>query len=190
MIPQDKITSGYDIEFLMGEEYLRHLFMTLFETGSLAWWTQTETKDENGNHVKTDTTVLHPPDILNQKRLYDVHPDFIGNEHPFIDLLQFVYSAQEEELKVTILDAHPLDANFRVKIFPTIIQNSDDPDKINVLASNFFFIDLDIKTSILHDEPNRRGLIGNVRLDTPISHRKLIWWIIKSSNYSRFRNWN
>src|SRR5438093_11346743 len=97
MISQEKINSGFDVEFLMGEDYIKEFLLSSMETGSIPWWSESEKKDQFGNHIQTDATVTHPPEELNDKRLYPVHPDFLGQEHPFIDLGVPVYSAHTDE---------------------------------------------------------------------------------------------
>lgn len=127
MIAQDKITSGFDVEFLMGEGYIKYFLLSSMETGSIPWWSETEVKDAHGNHVRTDANATHPPNELNEKRLYPVHPDFLGHENPFLDLGVPAYSAQEDEFSVTLLQDSPVGADIRVKIYPTIISNLDHP---------------------------------------------------------------
>ena len=100
MVAQDKITSGFDVEFLMGEEYIKYFLLSSMETGSIPWFSETEVKDAQGNHVRTDATATHPPEELNQKRLYSVHPEFLGHENPFLDLGITAYSARTDEFTV------------------------------------------------------------------------------------------
>jgi len=38
MVAQDKITSGFDVEFLMGEEYIKYFLLSSMETGSIPWF--------------------------------------------------------------------------------------------------------------------------------------------------------
>lgn len=45
MVAQDKITSGFDVEFLMGEEYIKYFLLSSMETGSIPWFSETEVKD-------------------------------------------------------------------------------------------------------------------------------------------------
>ena len=103
MVDQDKITSGFDVEFLMGEEYIKYFLLSSMETGSIPWFSETDVKDAHGNHVRTDANATHPPNELNEKRLYPVHPEFVGHENPFLDLGVPAYSAQEDEFTVTLL---------------------------------------------------------------------------------------
>jgi hypothetical protein len=122
MVDQDKITSGFDVEFLMGEEYIKYFLLSSMETGSIPWFSETEVKDAQGNHVRTDGTATHPPEELNQKRLYPVHPEFLGHENPFLDLGITAYSARLDEFTVTLLQDSPVGADIRLRLYPTIIQ--------------------------------------------------------------------
>src|SRR5262245_25127553 len=144
MVDQDKITSGFDVEFMMGEEYIKYFLLSSMETGSIPWWSETDVKDDHGNHVRTDANATHPPEELNEKRLYPVHPDFIGHENPFLDLGVPAYSAQEDEFSVTLLQESPVGADIRVKVYPTIIHDLDHPDKRQIL-SNILPVFLDLK---------------------------------------------
>ncbi len=157
MIQQEKISSGFDVEFLMGEEYIKYFLLSSMETGSIAWWSQQEIKDQFGNHIKTDATVTHPPEELNEKRLYPVHPEFLGNENPFFDLGILAYSSQEDEFTVTLLQDSPIGADIRVKLFPTIISDLDHPDKRRII-SNILHVNLDIRFSLDDDVLNDVGL--------------------------------
>jgi len=40
MVDQDKITSGFDVEFMMGEEYIKYFLLTSMETGSIPWFSE------------------------------------------------------------------------------------------------------------------------------------------------------
>lgn len=164
MIAQDKITSGFDIEMLMGEDYIKYLLLTSMETGTLPWFSISKTKDSFGNVIKTDHTFTHPPEELNEKRLYPVHPDFVGNEHPFLDLVTTVYSEQEDEFNVTILTDNELGANIRVKVYPSIITDTNNPAKIKKQIENVLSMNLDIKLGLSHDTPSEDGLIRNIKL--------------------------
>ena len=147
MPAQEKISSGFDVEFLMGEEYIKYFLLNSMETGSIPWWSSQEVKDPSGNHIRTDATVTHPPEELNAKRRYPVHPEFLGREHPFIELGIPAYSAQEDEFTVTFLQDSPVGADISVKIYPTIISNLEDPDNRRIL-SNVLAVQLDIKFAL------------------------------------------
>jgi hypothetical protein len=163
MITQDKITSGFDVEFLMGEEYIKYFLLISMETGSIPWWSETDVKDAHGNHVRTDANATHPPNELNEKRLYPVHPDFLGHENPFLDLGVPAYSSQEDEFTVTLLQESPVGADIRVKIYPTIISNLDHPDKRRMI-SNIFPVFLDLKFD-LSSTTGADNLLSNIGLN-------------------------
>ena len=163
MVAQDKITSGFDVEFLMGEEYIKYFLLSSMETGSIPWFSETEVKDAQGNHVRTDANATHPPNELNEKRLYPVSPDFIGHENPFLDLGVPAYSAQEDEFSVTLLRDSPVGADIRVKIYPTIISNLDHPDKRRMI-SNILPVFLDLKFDLSHSPPDADNLLSDIGL--------------------------
>jgi hypothetical protein len=162
MIDQDKITSGFDVEFLMGEEYIKYFLLSSMETGSIPWFSETEVKDAQGNHVRTDASATHPPNELNEKRLYPVHPDFLGHENPFLDLGVPAYSAQEDEFTVTMLQDSPVGADIRLKLYPTIINNLDHPEQRRIL-SNVLSVNLDLKFE-LASSVGADGLLSNIGL--------------------------
>jgi hypothetical protein len=164
MIDQDKITSGFDVEFLMGEEYIKYFLLSSMETGSIPWFSETEVKDAQGNHVRTDATATHPPEELNQKRLYDVHPDFLGHENPFLDLPEGVpaYSAHADEFTVTLLQDSPVGADISLMLYPTIINNLDHPEKRRVI-SNLLSVNLDLKFELV-SSTGADGLLSNIGL--------------------------
>jgi hypothetical protein len=163
MVAQDKITSGFDVEFLMGEEYIKYFLLSSMETGSIPWFSETEVKDAQGNHVRTDANATHPPNELNEKRLYPVSPDFLGHENPFLDLGVPAYSAQEDEFTVTLLRDSPVGADIRVKIYPTIISNLDHPDKRRMI-SNILPVFLDLKFDLSHSPPDADNLLSDIGL--------------------------
>jgi hypothetical protein len=138
MIQQEKITSGYDFELLMGEEYLRYFLLTLLETSTISWWSEETVKDPDmGTYIRTDATVLHPPKVLAEKRLYDVHSDYADDIHPYVRARpEFVlpeihaYSSVDDDFTVTLLPTlpgSPLSPDFRVTIYPTVIMFADRP---------------------------------------------------------------
>jgi hypothetical protein len=111
MVDQSRVTSGFDVEFLMSEEFIRYFLLCSMETGSIPWWSESTGVDENGVPYHS-ATITHPPAELEQRRLYPVHPDFAGNEHPFQNIVSTVYSQQEDEFKVTILPDNGSNARF------------------------------------------------------------------------------
>ncbi len=162
MIAQDKITSGFDVEFLMGEEYIKYFLLSSMETGSIPWFSETEVKDAQGNHVRTDATATHPPEELNQKRLYPVHPEFLGHENPFLDLGITAYSSRTDEFTVTLLQDSPVGADIRLRLYPTIISNLDHPEK-RVIISNVASVNLDLKFELV-SSVGADGLLSNIGL--------------------------
>jgi hypothetical protein len=162
MIAQEKITSGYDVEFLMGEEYIRYFLLTSFETGSIPWFLTSEVRDANGNKIRTDATVIHPPDVLNQKRLYPVHPDFEGNEHPFQNPDVPVYSRHLDEFQVTLLQDSEVGADIRVKVFPSILTDIEGSPQVRL--ANSAAINLDLKFGLDVPPPGEDGLLSGIGL--------------------------
>ncbi|HEY7001718.1 MAG TPA: sigma-70 domain-containing protein [Candidatus Udaeobacter sp.] len=163
MVDQDKITSGFDVEFLMGEEYIKYFLLSSMETGSIPWWSETDVKDDHGNHIRTDANATHPPEELKEKRLYPVHPDFVGHENPFLDLPEGVpaYSGHADEFTVTLLQESAVGADIRVKVYPTIISNLDHPDKRQVFANLLpVFLDLKFDLSFTTGTDNLLSNIG------------------------------
>jgi hypothetical protein len=163
MIDQKKVTSGFDVEFLMGEEYIRYFLLCSLETGSIPWWSETIERDSAGNVTRHDATITHPPAELEQRRLYPVHPDFVGNEHPFQALVPQVYSIQaDDEFRVTILPDGGSGADIRLKIFPSIIQDLHTPTP-KVLISNLLPLDLDIRFDVAFRQ-RADGLLDDIGL--------------------------
>jgi hypothetical protein len=75
---------GFDVEFLMGQEYIKYFLLTGLETGSIHWWFQQEVIDEDTHeHIRWDVTLLRVPEELKQKRLYHVQPNYSGDKHPY-----------------------------------------------------------------------------------------------------------
>lgn len=160
MIDQTKVTSGFDIEFLMGEEYIRYFLLCSLETGSIPWWSESIKTDSAGNVISHDAIILHPPIELQQRRLYPVHPDFVGHEHPFQDLVNLVYSSLPEEFKLTILPDSDTGADIRLRLFPSIIQDLHTPAP-KVLVSNLLPIDLDIRFDLVFNQ-RADGLLDDI----------------------------
>ena len=120
MVDQTRVTSGFDVEFLMGEEFIHGFLLCSLETGSIPLWSESAGTDEDGNPFHR-ATLIHPPAALQERRLYPVHPDFVGNEHPFQDIVSTVYSQQADEFKVTILPDADDGADIRLRVFPSVI---------------------------------------------------------------------
>lgn len=161
MVDQSKVTSGFDVEFLMGEEFIHYFLLCSLETGSIPWWSESSGTDENGNPFHR-ATLTHPPAELEQRRLYPVHPDFAGNEHPFQHIIATVYSHQEDEFEVTILPDDANGADISLRVFPSVIDLVVQPP--TVLIENFLPADLHISFNVVFDtRPD--GLLGNIGVE-------------------------
>lgn len=158
VIDQSKVTSGFDVEFLMSEEFIHYFLLCSFETGSIPWWSESSGIDENGNPFHR-ATITHPPSELLQRRLYPVHPDFEGNEHPFQEIVSTIYSNQDEEFKVTILPDNSEGTDILLRVFPSVIDLLQQPPA--VLAENLLPADLHISFDVVFDT-RQDGLLSNI----------------------------
>lgn len=158
MVDQSKVTSGFDVEFLMSGEFIRYFLLCSMETGSIPWWSESSGTDEQGNPFHR-ATIIHPPTELQQRRLYPVHPDFAGNEHPFQNIVTTVYSDKPEEFKVTILPDDPAGADVLLTVFPSVINLLAQPPV--VLIENLAPIHLHIGFDVVFDS-RPDGLLGNI----------------------------
>ncbi len=156
MVDQSRVTSGFDVEFVMSEEYIRYFLMCSLETGSIAWWSESQGVRDDGTPFH-DVTVIHPPAELNTRRLYPVHPDFVGNEHPFQDLGIPVYSTHDDELAVTMLPEGS-DGDVSVRVFPSVFDLIPDPPRG---ISNLLHLDLVLGFQVV-STPRDDGLLGDV----------------------------
>ena len=157
MVDQEKVTSGFDVEFLMGEEFIHYFLLCSMETGSIPWWSESSGVDENGPFHRA--TITHPPAELEQRRLYPVHPGFVGNEHPFQSIVATVYSNQADEFKVTILPDDAAGADILLRVFPSVIDLLAQPPR--VLAENLLHADLHIGFDVVFDT-RQDGLLNNI----------------------------
>ena len=158
MVDLSKVTSGFDVEFLMGEEFIRYFLLCSMETGSIPWWSESSGTDENGTPYRS-ATLTHPPSELKARRLYPVHPDFAGREHPFQDIVPTVYSNQADEFRVTILPDDASGADILLRVFPSVIDLLAVPPR--VLSENALPVDLHIRFDVVFDtRPN--GLLANI----------------------------
>ena len=130
------------------------------ETGSIPWWSESSGVDENG-HPFHRATITHPPSELQQRRLYPVNPDFVGNEHPFQSIVSTVYSHQATEFRVNIIPDDVAGADIRLRVFPSVIDLLVQPPK--VLAENILHADLDIGFDIGFNT-REDGLLDNIGL--------------------------
>ncbi len=161
MVDQSKITSGFDVEFLMGEAFIHYFLLCSMETGSIPWWSESSGIDENGDPFHR-ATLTHPPAELEQRRLYPVYPDFVGNEHPFQHIVDTVYSHQADEFKVTILPDDAVGADILLRVFPSVIDLLPQPPA--VLAENLLPADLHISFNVVFDT-RQDGLLGNIGVE-------------------------
>jgi hypothetical protein len=162
MVNQADVTSGFDVEFLMGEEFVRHFLLCSMETGSIPWFSESSGTNADGTPFRT-ATIVHPPAELEQKRLYPVHPDFAGQEHPFQDIVGTVYSDKLDEFQVVFLPedplTNPLGADLTLRLFPSVIDLLPTPPIR--LIENLLSVDLHLRFDVAFDvRPN--GLLGNV----------------------------
>ena len=158
MVDMSKVSSGFDVEFVMGEAYIKYFLLSALESGSMPWWSESEGENAAGEPYRI-ATIVHPPTELLDRRLYAVHPEFEGNEHPFQDLVGTVYSDKLDEFQVTI---HPDDASgvdIVVRVFPSAVDLLPSPPKR--LIENLAFIDLYVGFGVVFDT-RADGLLGNV----------------------------
>ena len=162
MIDQSKVTSEFDVEFLMGEQFIHYFLLCSLETGSIPWWSESSGIDENGNPFHR-ATITHPPAELEQRRLYPVHPDFAGNEHPFQNIVATVYSFKDDEFRVTILpDDDASGADLILRVFPSVIDLLPQPPKI--LSENLLPADLHVSFNVVFDT-RTDGLLNNIGVE-------------------------
>jgi hypothetical protein len=160
MVDQSKVTSGFDVEFLMGEEFIRYFLLCSLETGSIQWWSESSGTSGTPPEPYRNVTIIHPPDLLNDRRLYPVFPEFEGDEHPHLDLTP-AYSIHAQELQVTILADDPRGADLSVRVLPTVVDTLATPPK--VLVQNLA-IDLAVGFRVV-STPRADGLLGNIELE-------------------------
>ena len=99
MVDQTKVTSGFDVEFLMTEEFIRFFLLCSLDTGSIPWASESSGVSGTPPTPYRTVTIIHPPVALQDARLYPVFPDFEGHEHPHLDLAP-AYSTRPDELQV------------------------------------------------------------------------------------------
>lgn len=155
MVDQTRVTSGFDVEFVMGEEFIRYFLLCSLDTGSIPWYSESQGINDDGTPFH-DVTITHPPAELQDRRLYEVHPDYVGNEHPFQDLAP-VYSTQEEEFAVTILPGGD-EGDISLRVFPSYFDLTKDPPSG---ISNLLHIDLKIRFQVV-STPLADGLVGDI----------------------------
>jgi hypothetical protein len=155
VIDQSLIKSGFDLELLLGERYIKYFLLTSFETGSIPWWT----RDVNEDTGEVTNIIIHPPIELEQNRLYQPHSDFVP--HPFLDTVPFVYTESPDAMEVTLLPNEE-DADIRVQLIVSAIAPPLTPGFPPIVLTEQqmhidarFFVQSDLLPS---------GFQGNVRL--------------------------
>ncbi|HEX2369847.1 MAG TPA: hypothetical protein VHM94_11510, partial [Acidimicrobiia bacterium] len=155
MIDQSRVTSGFDVELVMGEEFIRYFLLCSLDTGSIPLFSESRGIKDDGTPFH-DVTITHPPAELQDRRLYPVHPEYLGNEHPFQHLAP-VYSAQTDEFAVTILPGGA-EGDISLRVFPSIFDLIQDPP---TGISNVLHIDLKISFQVV-STTRADGLLGDI----------------------------
>jgi len=155
MIDQTLVRSGFDIELLLSETYIKYFLLISFETGSTPWWG----KDRNPTTGRTTYFLVHPPEELRTNRLYEPRADFVP--HPFLD--QFTdYTQKDQACNVTLL---PDDqgADIRVDLIVSVYQPPAIPGG-NPLALPEVPMTMDSRFFVSADT-DANGFQRNVRLN-------------------------
>ncbi len=160
MIDQSMVTSGFDVEFLMTEEFIRYFLLCSLDTGSIPWSTEVSGTSGTPPVPYRTVTIIHPPHELEDRRLYPVFPEFEGHEHAHLDLTP-AYSTQAQELQVTILADDPRGADLSVRAFPAVIDTLVTPPK--VLVENVP-IDLAMGFNVV-GTPLDDGFLGDIGIE-------------------------
>ena len=160
MVDQTKVTSGFDVEFLMTEEFIRFFLLCSLDTGSIPWATESSGASGTPSTPYRTVTIIHPPVALQNARLYPVFPEFEGHEHPHLDLAP-AYSTRPDELQVTILDSDPRGADISVRVSPTVVDTLVVPPSVRVAGVP---IDLALRFEIV-STARADGLLGDIELE-------------------------
>lgn len=160
MVDQTKVTSGFDVEFLMTEEFIRFFLLCSLDTGSIPWATESSGASGTPPTPYRTATIIHPPVALQNARLYPVFPEFEGHEHPHLDLAP-AYSTRPDELQVTILDSDPRGADISVRVSPTVVDTLVVPPSVRVAGVP---IDLALRFEIV-STARADGLLGDIELE-------------------------
>ncbi|MFN2485430.1 MAG: hypothetical protein ABR609_02260, partial [Acidimicrobiia bacterium] len=156
MVDQSRVTSGFDVELVMGEEFIRYFLLCSLDTGSIAWWSESEGVKDDGTPLH-DVTISHPPAELEDRRLYPVHPEFLGNEHPFQHLGAPVYSGKADEFAVIILPGGD-QGDISLRVYPSVFDLTEDPPRG---ISNILPLDLTIRFQVVSTQ-RADGLLGDI----------------------------
>ena len=68
MVDQSRVTSGFDVELVMGEEFIRYFLLCSLETGSIPLFSETQGTKDDGTPFH-DLLITHPPAELQDRRL-------------------------------------------------------------------------------------------------------------------------
>ena len=157
MIDQSKIASGFDVEFLMGERFIQAFLLTSLDTGSIPWSAESIGTTGSPPVPFRSATIIHPPEKLIDMRLYPVYDPFIDHEHPFRDIAT-AYSAQEDDLTVTILD-DTSGAHVSVRVYPTVLDLVPVPPTVHI--GNVLPIELALSFDVV-STTRADGLLGDI----------------------------
>jgi hypothetical protein len=160
MVDQSKVTSGFDVEFLMTEEFIRYFLLCSLDTGSIPWASEASGTSGTPPVPYRTVTIIHPPHELQDRRLYPVFSEFEGHEHAHLDLTP-AYSTQAQELQVTILADDPRGADISVRVFPAVIDTLVTPPTVRV---DGIPIDLALGFRVV-STPRADGFLGNVGIE-------------------------
>jgi len=160
MVDQSKVTSGFDVEFLMTEEFIRYFLLCSLDTGSIPWASEANGTSGTPPVPYRTVTILHPPNELQDRRLYPVFSEFEGKEHAYLDLTP-AYSAQAQELQVTILADDPRGADISVRVFPAVIDTLVTPPSVKV---DGIAIDLALRFRVV-STARADGLLGDIGIE-------------------------
>lgn len=160
MVDQSKVSSGFDVEFLMTAEFIRYFLLSSLETGSIPWASESSGTSGTPPVPYRTVTVIHPPEWVQDRRLYPVFPEFEGHEHPHLDLTT-AYSLHNDDLEVMILDADPRGADISVQVFPAVIDTLVSPPQVRV---DGIPIDLALRFQVVSTTRDD-GLLGDIELE-------------------------
>jgi hypothetical protein len=163
MVDQSKVSSGFDVEFLMTAEYVRNVLLTSLETGAFPLSSESAGFSGSPPRPYRTATIIHPPDGINQRRLYPVYPDYLGTEHPFRDLTD-VYSLWSDELRVAILADDPRRADVSVTVYPTVIDLFATPPKVLIENAS---IEIALRFAVV-TTPGAGGMLRDVSLQITV----------------------
>ena len=160
MVDQSKVTSGFDVEFLMTADFIRYFLLCSLDTGSIPWVSEASGTSGTPPVPYQTATIIHPPDELQTRRLYPVFPEFEGNEHPYLGLTP-AYSMRPDEFEVTILADDPRGADVSVRVAPAVVDTLVTPPSVRV---DGFPIDLALRFEIV-STPRPDGVLDDIQIE-------------------------